>query len=71
MSYASHNSSKTRFSGEHDRENSLERALSDQTDDKETAEETTFPEGGVRAWLVAAGTAGVMFCTLGYVNSFG
>ena len=30
-----------------------------------------FPEGGLRAWLVAAGTAGILFCTLGYSNSFG
>ncbi|KAK3356576.1 riboflavin transporter MCH5 [Lasiosphaeria hispida] len=30
-----------------------------------------YPEGGLRAWLVAAGTAGVLFCTLGYSNSFG
>ena len=33
--------------------------------------EDTFPEGGARAWCVAAGTAGVTFCTLGYLNSFG
>ncbi|KAK2053119.1 riboflavin transporter MCH5 [Colletotrichum caudatum] len=30
-----------------------------------------FPEGGTRAWLVAAGTAGILFCSLGYTNSFG
>ncbi|KAK2009679.1 riboflavin transporter MCH5 [Colletotrichum eremochloae] len=30
-----------------------------------------FPEGGTRAWLVAAGTACILFCTLGYTNSFG
>lgn len=30
-----------------------------------------FPEGGREAWLVAAGTAGIMFCSLGYTNSFG
>jgi hypothetical protein len=33
--------------------------------------EDTFPEGGARAWSVAAGTAGVTFCTLGYLNSYG
>lgn len=33
--------------------------------------EHDFPEGGLRAWLVAAGTAGILFCTLGYSNSFG
>lgn len=31
----------------------------------------TFPEGGTRAWCVAAGHGGVAFCTFGYVNSFG
>ncbi|KAL4922782.1 major facilitator superfamily domain-containing protein [Aspergillus aurantiobrunneus] len=30
-----------------------------------------YPDGGSRAWSVALGTAGVMFCTLGYVNSWG
>lgn len=30
-----------------------------------------YPEGGTRAWLVAAGTAGILFCSLGYTNSFG
>ncbi|EAU30841.1 conserved hypothetical protein [Aspergillus terreus NIH2624] len=29
------------------------------------------PDGGVRAWLVAAGAASVFFCTLGLANSFG
>jgi hypothetical protein len=38
---------------------------------KDDAPEDTFPEGGARAWCVAAGTAGVTFCTLGYLNSFG
>ncbi|KAI3341223.1 monocarboxylate permease-like protein [Ustulina deusta] len=30
-----------------------------------------FPEGGARAWGVAFGTSLAVFCTLGYVNSFG
>ncbi|EFQ96698.1 hypothetical protein MGYG_08622 [Nannizzia gypsea CBS 118893] len=30
-----------------------------------------FPEGGTRAWAVAIGTAGIAFCTLGVINSFG
>jgi hypothetical protein len=34
-------------------------------------EETTFPEGGARAWSVALSAAGVLFCTFGYVNAFG
>lgn len=30
-----------------------------------------FPDGGARAWSVAAGAAGVLFCTFGYGNAFG
>ncbi|EEH11688.1 monocarboxylate permease-like protein [Histoplasma capsulatum G186AR] len=30
-----------------------------------------YPDGGVRAWAVAIGTAGVMFCTFGLANAFG
>ncbi|KAB8279162.1 MFS general substrate transporter [Aspergillus minisclerotigenes] len=30
-----------------------------------------FPDGGLRAWSVAAGAAGLMLCAFGYVNSFG
>ncbi|KJK65615.1 MFS like protein [Aspergillus parasiticus SU-1] len=30
-----------------------------------------FRDGGLRAWSVAAGAAGLMFCAFGYVNSFG
>ncbi|CAM1511032.1 Fc.00g085450.m01.CDS01 [Cosmosporella sp. VM-42] len=33
--------------------------------------ESEFPDGGTRAWLVAAGAAGAFFCTLGYTNVFG
>ncbi|KAK6865361.1 hypothetical protein PG995_001889 [Apiospora arundinis] len=29
------------------------------------------PDGGLRAWLVAAGGASVFFCCLGFANSFG
>jgi hypothetical protein len=32
---------------------------------------TAFPEGGMRAWSVALGCGGIVFCTFGYVNSFG
>ncbi len=31
----------------------------------------TFPEGGLRAWSVAIGCAGLLFSTFGYVNAFG
>lgn len=41
----------------------------DQTPEK--AEEDDFPDGGLRAWLVAIGASGVFFCTLGYTNVFG
>ncbi|KAK7735566.1 hypothetical protein SLS53_007479 [Cytospora paraplurivora] len=30
-----------------------------------------FPEGGLRAWLVVAGSAATMFCTFGYLTGFG
>lgn len=30
-----------------------------------------YPDGGTRAWLVAAGASGAFFCTLGYTNVFG
>lgn len=29
------------------------------------------PDGGVRAWLVAAGGSAIFFCCLGFSNSFG
>lgn len=32
---------------------------------------TSYPDGGAAAWAVAIGTSAVLFCTLGYVNSFG
>jgi hypothetical protein len=50
---------------------SQEESSPGETDGKEIAEMTTFPEGGARAWAVAAGAAGVLFCTLGYSNAFG
>jgi hypothetical protein len=30
-----------------------------------------FPDGGSRAWAVAISASCVVFCTLGYTNSFG
>lgn len=29
------------------------------------------PEGGRQAWLAAAGSGAIMFCTFGYLNAFG
>jgi hypothetical protein len=37
----------------------------------EANDDNEFPEGGLRAWLVAAGVGCVLFSTLGYGNSFG
>ena len=39
--------------------------------ESEKASELTFPEEGVRAWSVAIGCGGIMFCTFGYINAFG
>ena len=35
------------------------------------AYQANFPDGGLKAWSVVAGTAGVMFCNFGYANAFG
>ncbi|KAH8688010.1 riboflavin transporter MCH5 [Tricladium varicosporioides] len=35
------------------------------------AEEVTFPEGGMRAWIVAIGASLTIFTTFGWVNSWG
>lgn len=34
-------------------------------------ESDEVPDGGVRAWLVATGVFAVIFCGLGFTNSFG
>jgi hypothetical protein len=38
---------------------------------EKAATEVTFPDGGITAWSIALASAGVLFCTFGYVNSFG
>ena len=43
----------------------LEKAPNDYNDPN------TYPEGGAKAWGVALGAAGVLFCTMGYMNAFG
>ena len=49
-----------------------ENSLSDEAGKGEkSAPSMEFPEGGARAWLVAVGAAGVLFCTSGYINAFG
>ncbi|RDW58452.1 hypothetical protein BP5796_12382 [Coleophoma crateriformis] len=35
------------------------------------ARPSPFPEGGLRAWCVVAGTSFVVFCNFGYANAFG
>ncbi|RHZ54816.1 hypothetical protein CDV55_102574 [Aspergillus turcosus] len=42
-----------------------------QPEEGEKHAEDKFPEGGWRAWSVAIGNAGIMFCTLGHVNTWG
>jgi hypothetical protein len=41
------------------------------TEESSAAAIHNFPEGGPRAWSVAIGAAGVIFCTFGYANAFG
>ncbi|KAL4982250.1 major facilitator superfamily domain-containing protein [Aspergillus falconensis] len=43
----------------------------ERSEPKQEETRPNFPEGGPRAWSVALGNAGVMFCTLGYINSWG
>lgn len=31
----------------------------------------TYPEGGTQAWLIVAGSFVAMFCTFGYISTFG
>lgn len=51
----------------------LERAqsLTPEPQEEKTAEGQSFPEGGFRAWSVAAGAFCVLFCTFGYLNAYG
>lgn len=43
----------------------------DKSPDLEKVQTSDFPDGGAKAWLVAAGAAVGMFSTMGFVNSFG
>lgn len=53
-------------------EESVEKSLSLQHQlHKEDEELKSAPDGGARAWLVAAGGSCIFFCCLGFANSFG
>lgn len=39
--------------------------------EKQNAFIMDFPDGGAKAWSVAIGAAGILFCTFGYINAFG
>jgi hypothetical protein len=62
---------KTSTEEQHDGEKPLKESLPDPEAEKETSDMTTFPERGARAYSVAIGAAGLLFCTFGYVNAFG
>ena len=55
----------------HDQDMVVEEQSSQENPQDEKSQETTFPEGGLKAWSVAFGAAGVLFCTFGYTNAFG
>jgi hypothetical protein len=42
-----------------------------QTQESSDLNPDDIPDGGRQAWLVATGAAAILFCTLGYANSFG
>lgn len=41
-----------------------------ETTTPEKEEQPTFPDGGLRAWLVVVGAFFLMFCTFGYISTF-
>lgn len=55
--------------GEHDGAHSANSLNND--NEKATNDPNAAPDGGFRAWIVAAGFATIFFCTLGLSNSFG
>lgn len=76
----SEKSSMADLADNHPKESNLTFGVSDFPDqfpekvddqDAPVANASDFPDGGTRAWCVAAGTAGITFCTLGYLNSYG
>lgn len=53
------------------RAKSEEKEFSPEASIEKTQDQSEFPEGGARAWGVALGCAGILFCTFGVNNSFG
>lgn len=54
-----------------DADNQIARLPFDNSDDKPLSISEDAPDGGRRAWLVAAGAAFITFASLGYANSVG
>ena len=46
-------------------------SISNKDGDDSKDVEDEYPDGGLQAWLVAAGAGAAFFCTLGYTNVFG
>ncbi|KAL1960077.1 hypothetical protein VTO42DRAFT_249 [Malbranchea cinnamomea] len=42
-----------------------------QVEPQQSQQQPTFPDGGLRAWLVVVGAFFLMFCTFGYISTFG
>lgn len=53
------------------RESDIEASLETPIEKTATERAMEFPDGGAKAWSVAIGAAGVLFCTFGYANAFG
>ena len=52
------------------KKNSIDQVPHNPAEAKPSAEDD-FPEGGLRAWLIVAATAFILFCNFGYANAFG
>lgn len=52
-------------------ESDIEASLDHPLEKTATQNAMDYPDGGARAWSVAIGAAGVLFCTFGYCNAYG
>lgn len=52
-------------------ESDVEASLDNAIEKTPTERAMEYPDGGARAWSVAIGAAGVLFCTFGYCNAYG